>query len=191
MVAPATAHAYIGPGAGFALVSSFLTLIVAFVTALLALLLYPMRALFRAARKKGVRRPARYRKVIVLGLDGLEPTIVDRMLAEGRLPHLRRLEARGLYARLGTSTPALSPVAWSTFATGSDSSRHGIWDFLARDRHSYLPTLSSSEVYGRQRFWRLGPRRIPRGGRRSEEHTSELQSLRHLVCRLLLEKKNR
>src|SRR5262245_36354671 len=164
MVAPATAHAYIGPGAGFALVSSFLTLIVAFVTALLALLLYPMRALFRAARKEGVRRPARYRKVIVLGLDGLEPTIVDRMLAEGRLPHLRRLKERGLYARLGTSTPALSPVAWSTFATGSDSSRHGIWDFLARDRHSYLPTLSSSEVYSRQRFWRLGPLRIPRGG---------------------------
>src|SRR5262245_63399466 len=31
---------------------------------------------------------------------------------------------------------------------------------------------------------------LPRGGGRSEEHTSELQSLRHLVCRLLLEKKN-
>src|SRR5262245_64839265 len=34
------------------------------------------------------------------------------------------------------------------------------------------------------------PRRLPRAvGPRSEEHTSELQSLRHLVCRLLLEKK--
>src|SRR5947199_6210868 len=37
---------------------------------------------------------------------------------------------------------------------------------------------------GRRRRTRSG-RRIPR----SEEHTSELQSLRHLVCRLLLEKK--
>jgi predicted AlkP superfamily phosphohydrolase/phosphomutase len=164
LVAPATAHAYIGPGAGFALVSSFLTLIVAFVTALLALLVYPVRALVRRARRKRVPRAARFRKVIVLGLDGLEPTIVERMLAEGRLPHLQRMRERGGYARLGTSTPALSPVAWSTFATGCDSSRHGIWDFLTRDRNSYLPRLSSSETYGRQRFWRLGPLRIPRGG---------------------------
>src|SRR5436853_2351942 len=35
------------------------------------------------------------------------------------------------------------------------------------------------------------PPRPPRRGARSEEHTSELQSLRHLVCRLLLEKKNK
>jgi predicted AlkP superfamily phosphohydrolase/phosphomutase len=164
VVAPATAYAYIGPGAGFALVSSFLTLVVAFVTALLALLIYPVRALLRARRRKGVRRDARFRKVIVLGLDGLEPTIVERMLAEGKLPHLQRLREQGGYARLGTSTPALSPVAWSTFATGCDSSRHGIWDFLSRDRGSYLPRISSSEIYGRQRFWRLGPLRIPRGG---------------------------
>src|SRR5262245_62539450 len=35
------------------------------------------------------------------------------------------------------------------------------------------------------------PARIMRSAHRSEEHTSELQSLRHLVCRLLLEKKNK
>jgi len=164
LFAPALAHAYIGPGAGFALVSSFLTLIVAFVTAFLALLVYPVRAVLRRARRRGRGRPARFRKVIVLGLDGLEPTIVERMLGEGRLPNLEKLRARGTYSRLGTSTPALSPVAWSTFATGCDSSRHGIWDFLARDRHSYLPRLSSSEIHGRPRFLKLGRLRIPRGG---------------------------
>jgi hypothetical protein len=60
----------------------------------------------------------------------------------------------------------MSPVAWSTFATGSDASHHGIFDFLTRDRRSYLPTLSSSTVYGESRFFRLGPWYIPyrRGG---------------------------
>src|SRR5947199_4048152 len=45
-------------------------------------------------------------------------------------------------------------------------------------------TISKSNI-------RVSRRRIPPTSRRSEEHTSELQSLRHLVCRLLLEKKNR
>jgi predicted AlkP superfamily phosphohydrolase/phosphomutase len=62
--------------------------------------------------------------------------------------------------------PALSPVAWSTFATGVDPSRHGIFDFIARDPRNYAPLLSSSEVYGRTRMVGWGPFRIPvsRGG---------------------------
>jgi predicted AlkP superfamily phosphohydrolase/phosphomutase len=156
--------AYIGPGAGFALISSFLALAVAFVTAFLALLVFPFRAIVRRARRKPRSRTPRFKKVIVLGLDGLEPTIVERMMADGALPNLAHLRQRGAYRHIATSTPALSPVAWSTFATGCDASRHAIWDFLARDRRSYLPRLSSSEVYGSTRFWKLGPLRIPRGG---------------------------
>jgi predicted AlkP superfamily phosphohydrolase/phosphomutase len=158
------AIAYIGPGAGFALISSFLTLLVAFVTAVLALLIFPFRAIVRRAKRKRRARAPRFKRVIVLGLDGLEPTIVERMMAEGALPNLQRLRERGAYRHIATSTPALSPVAWSTFATGCDASRHAIWDFLSRDRRSYLPRLSSSEVYGKPRFWRLGSLRIPRGG---------------------------
>ncbi|MBI5710688.1 MAG: alkaline phosphatase family protein [Candidatus Eisenbacteria bacterium] len=164
LAAPAAAHAYIGPGAGFALISSFLTLVIAFLAAFLALLTFPIRALLRGAIHRRTRRRAKVRKVILLGLDGLEPTITERMMADGELPNLRRLRDTGSYRRLGTSLPALSPVAWSTFATGVDSSGHAIWDFLARDRRSYLPKLSSSEVHGEQRFLRLGPLRIPRGG---------------------------
>lgn len=160
------AIAYIGPGAGFALVSSFFTLVIAFATAFLALLVFPFRAVLRRVRRRRRARKPRFRKVVILGLDGLEPTIVERLMAKGDLPHLARLRERGAYRHIATSTPALSPVAWSTFATGCDSSRHAIWDFLARDRRSYLPRLSSSEVVGRPRFWRLGPLRVPRGGAR-------------------------
>jgi len=165
IVSPAVAQAYVGPGAGFALVSSFATLAVAFLTAFVVLLTLPARVLIRSVRRRRTRG-GRFRRVIMLGLDGLEPTLVERMMDEGRLPHLSELRRRGTYRRLATSTPALSPVAWSTFATGCDSSRHAIWDFLARDRRSYLPRLSSSEIHGRQHFWRLGPLRIPRGGAR-------------------------
>ena len=79
------------------------------------------------------------RKVIVIGLDGLEPTIVEEMLQAGELPQLARLRALGGYTRLATTTPAQTPVAWSTFATGVNPGGHGIFDFLRRDPATYLP----------------------------------------------------
>ncbi len=157
------AHAYIGPGAGFALISSFLTVFIAFFTAFFAIITFPVRALIKTMRRRSIIGKAKVKKVVVLGLDGLEPTICERMMDEGQLPNMKRLMEQGTYKRLGTSTPALSPVAWSTFATGVDSSRHAIYDFLDRDKRTYLPTLSSSEVYGGQKFIKIGPFRIPRG----------------------------
>jgi predicted AlkP superfamily phosphohydrolase/phosphomutase len=163
LFAPSAAHAYIGPGAGFALVSSFLTLMIAFFTAFFALLTFPFRALIRHTRRRRSLKRSKVKKVIMLGLDGLEPTICDKMMADGELPNMKKIMEEGAYRRLGTSTPALSPVAWSTFATGVDSSRHAIYDFLSRDRRTYLPKLSSSEVYGAQKYLRLGPFTVARG----------------------------
>lgn len=82
------------------------------------------------------------RKVVVVGLDGLDPTITESMLASGRLPHLAALRSRGGYTRLRTTTPAQTPVAWSTFATGVNPGGHGIFDFLRRDPDTYLPDLA-------------------------------------------------
>ena len=170
---PTAALAYIGPGAGFALVSSFVTLVVAFGAAFFAVFALPARVLVRQWKRRRSLRHARVKKVIVLGLDGLDPDICEALFARGDLPHLRKLRDEGTYRRLGTSMPALSPVAWSTFATGADPSRHGIFDFVARDPRTYAPRLSSSEVYGRTRFVGVGRLRFPvssggvRGFRRS------------------------
>ena len=63
------------------------------------------------------------KRVIVIGLDGLEPKIVEAMLAAGELPNLQRLQAQGGFARVATTSPAQTPVAWSTFATGTNPGR--------------------------------------------------------------------
>ncbi|MFO0892506.1 MAG: alkaline phosphatase family protein [Isosphaeraceae bacterium] len=80
-----------------------------------------------------------YRKVIAIGLDGLEPTIVEAMLARGELPNLAKLVPPEGLARVATTTPAQTPVAWSTFATGVNPGGHGVFDFLRRDPRTYLP----------------------------------------------------
>ena len=162
LLTPAAAHAYVGPGAGFALVSSFLTFVIAFFTAFFALFTYPVRMMWRSMRNKKPEGRARVKKVIMLGLDGLDPLITEKLMADGDLPNFVKLKERGTYRHLATSNPAMSPVAWSSFATGSDASYHGIFDFLTRDRGTYLPKLSSSNVYGGSTFFKLGPFRIPR-----------------------------
>ena len=153
--------AYIGPGAGFAFLGSFLTLVAGFFLSLLSLLLWPFRMAWRAVRRRKGFQHARVRKIIFLGLDGLDARLTERLMAEGKLPNLAGLAAEGSYHRLRTTFPALSPVAWSTFATGVGPAKHNIFDFLDRSLKSYLPQLSSARVGKAERVLRIGRLRIP------------------------------
>ena len=83
-----------------------------------------------------------HRKVIVIGLDGLEPGIVEAMLERGELPNLARIRTTGSYSRLKTTYPAQTPVAWSSFVTGTNPGAHGIFDFICRDPQTYLPDVA-------------------------------------------------
>src|SRR4029077_5360303 len=83
-------------------------------------------------------------KAIVIGLDGLETSIVETMLARGELPNLAKLREKGSYSRMHTTYPAQTPVAWSSFATGTNPGGHGIFDFIRRDPETYLPDLALS-----------------------------------------------
>ena len=92
------------------------------------------------------------KKVIVIGLDGLEPTITEDLLAQGALPNLAKLKAQGSYTRLQTTYPAQTPVAWATFATGLNPGGHGIFDFLRRDPLTYRPALSTNSYQQKNPF---------------------------------------
>jgi predicted AlkP superfamily phosphohydrolase/phosphomutase len=84
------------------------------------------------------------KKAIVIGLDGLEPAIVEAMMERGELPNLARIRKSGSYSRLQTTYPAQTPVAWSSFATGTNPGGHGIFDFISRDPATYLPDAALS-----------------------------------------------
>jgi predicted AlkP superfamily phosphohydrolase/phosphomutase len=84
------------------------------------------------------------KKVIVIGLDGLEPSIVEAMLARGELENLAKIRAAGSYSHLRTTYPAQTPVAWSSFATGTNPGGHGIFDFICRDPATYQPDVALS-----------------------------------------------
>lgn len=88
--------------------------------------------------------PSRFRKVLVIGLDGLEPSLVAALVDRGLLPNMAGLVRAAGLARVATTAPAQTPVAWSTFATGTNPGGHGIFDFLRRNPRTYLPDLSFS-----------------------------------------------
>jgi predicted AlkP superfamily phosphohydrolase/phosphomutase len=104
-------------------------------------------------------------KMIVLGLDGLDPVLTRRWIDEGRLPAFRKLLAGGGDFRpLGTSLPPQTPVAWSNFITGMDPGGHNIFDFFNRNPKTYVPVFSATETSSAAKTIRLGKAVIPLSG---------------------------
>lgn len=89
-----------------------------------------------------IRAGGRFERCIVLGMDGLDPRIITRLMKGGRLPNFARLANEGSFGSLRTSNPAMSPVAWSDIASGAGAGHHGIFDFLHRNPRNYMPCLS-------------------------------------------------
>ncbi len=117
---------------------------------------------FSCSRER--REPATDKRVIVLGLDGLDPKIVRALMDTGRAPNFKKLAETGAFRPLATTMPALSPVAWSTFITGVDPGSHGIVDFLMRDAATYAPYFSIWEPRPASRTLRLGDYELALGG---------------------------
>jgi predicted AlkP superfamily phosphohydrolase/phosphomutase/Flp pilus assembly protein TadD len=73
------------------------------------------------------------RRVILIGLDGADWSLLDRLAATGRMPNLARLTREGRTARLKSAIPLLSPIIWTSIATGATPDLHGVLDFLEVD----------------------------------------------------------
>jgi predicted AlkP superfamily phosphohydrolase/phosphomutase len=117
------------------------------------------------ALRSGVARASNAaRRVIVLGIDGMDPVLLRKFASEGRMPNAARLMRMGGMSSLGTSNPPQSPVAWSGFITGAGPDVHGIYDFIHRDAATMSPFLSTSEVTDSPDSVGIGKWRIPTGG---------------------------
>ena len=101
------------------------------------------------------------KKVIVLGVDGMDPGLCDKMMAAGQLPNLDKLRQGGGYRRLGTSNPPHSPVAWANFINGAGPGNHGIFDFIHRHpERPWAPFLGMSETVGGEGYWEVGDHKL-------------------------------
>ncbi|HEY4589146.1 MAG TPA: alkaline phosphatase family protein [Thermoanaerobaculia bacterium] len=90
-------------------------------------------------------QPQPPKKLIILGFDGADAKLTQRWMDEGKLPNLARLRAQGSFSPLRPTIPSQTPVSWSTFATGLNPGRHGVFDFLKRDPKTYKPDFAAAE----------------------------------------------
>lgn len=74
--------------------------------------------------------------MILIGWDGADWSLLDRLAASGRMPNVARLVAEGCTARLQSFVPILSPIVWTSMATGVSPDQHGVLDFQEIDRES-------------------------------------------------------
>lgn len=91
--------------------------------------------------ESGNNRPS---KVLVIGLDGATFNLVGPLMQEGKLPNLSKMAARGVHGKLYSTILPLSPSAWTSFATGKNPGKHGIYDFskIKQGTYDHVPTTS-------------------------------------------------
>jgi len=90
--------------------------------------------------------PVAQNRTIIIGFDGMDYTLTRQMMASGQLENFSKLAKTGYFGPLATTIPPQSPVAWSSFATGSSPGEHGIYDFLRRDISNYQPDFSIAQT---------------------------------------------
>jgi len=95
------------------------------------------------------------RRVLVVGWDGATWDMLDPLLAEGRLPNVARLVARGSSARLESTKVPISSAAWVSAMTGKGPGEHGVYSFFEPVESSYDVRLISSLSNQAAPLWRI------------------------------------
>jgi len=70
------------------------------------------------------KRSGSGKKVIVIGIDGMDPGLAKKMMVQGKMPNLKKLANKVGLKPLGTSTPPQSTVAWANFINGAGPGSH-------------------------------------------------------------------
>jgi predicted AlkP superfamily phosphohydrolase/phosphomutase len=89
------------------------------------------------------------RKLLVIGLDGASWKELNLLIEKGHLPSLKNLLNKGSHAVLLSTTPPVTGPAWSSFATGKNPGKHGVFGFvLPKGSLGNLKPVTSSDIEG-------------------------------------------
>ena len=101
------------------------------------------------------------KKFVVIGMDGMDPRLVRRMMQAGVMPNFAKLAQQGGFGDLGTSIPPQSPVAWANFINGAGPGSHGIFDFIHRDpKRQCYPFFSGADTIPGSGYWDIGDHKL-------------------------------
>lgn len=94
-------------------------------------------------------------KIFVIGLDGATFDLIKPWVKSNRLPNIASLMERGVWGDLETVIHPLTAPAWTSFMTGKNPGKHGIFDFILRKPNSYDIQLINARCRDDQTLWKL------------------------------------
>ncbi len=101
-------------------------------------------------------RPTRVAdRILIVGLDGATFDVLDPLMADGHMPHLKALVAGGTAGILESTKPPITPAAWTTFMTGKGPGRHGIIDFEKYDVRTNTLEFNHTQAILEKTIWEI------------------------------------
>ncbi len=94
-------------------------------------------------------------KLLVIGLDGASFDVLDKLIEKHYLPNIAGLIRGGARGNLETTFPPITAVAWSSFMTGKNPGKHGIFEFVRRDQHSKRELAVNASFRQGRAIWDL------------------------------------
>lgn len=93
------------------------------------------------------------KRAVVLGIDGVPHTLLTRLMQSGEMPNMAKLVGEGMLVRYNSTLPCVSSVAWSTYMTGANPGKHGIYGFVDRQPGSYKTFIPTSDHMKAETLW--------------------------------------
>src|SRR3990170_2119217 len=93
------------------------------------------------------------KKVFILGLDGGTFDMILPLVEKGELPHMSQLLQKGAWGRLESTIHPSTPIAWTSFMTGLNPGKHGIYDFIIAKDNDYGFKLSTAADRFESTMW--------------------------------------
>jgi len=95
------------------------------------------------------------KKILGIGLDGATYDLLIPWFNEGKLPNLFKLYSNGAKGTLESSIPYMSPTAWTSFMTGKNPGKHGIYDFVQHKDNSYEIFFCNAATRKAKSLWKI------------------------------------
>lgn len=112
---------------------------------LITLFIILVTLLFRQIFYEDNMKQKSHEKVIMIGIDGMDPRLTEKLIDMGKMPNLKKIIEGGSFYDLQTSNPAQTPVAWTTISTGVDPGKHNIFEFIRMNKDTKMPLLGLHE----------------------------------------------
>jgi predicted AlkP superfamily phosphohydrolase/phosphomutase len=94
-------------------------------------------------------------KVAIIGLDAATWTLIRPWIAEGGMPNLAKLAKAGVSGPLQSVLPPITPPAWTSFMTGKNPGKHGVFHFVETERRGYTMNYANGGSRRSPTLWKL------------------------------------